>query len=185
MGAAVLRLRDAVHRPESYSRSSRRALRTPSGCLEISWIPQPARRLRSDLPRFTPEPSCAKPAGERGARSPGPPRSLREARSDAGVRRTRARPAPPGTAAGGRGRARRAAGLRPSDVPDPQPRPHRLEGRDPRHDLGRAHRLGSRPVEPHQRRPQGDRRQRQRSDLHPHLPQARVSLRRRRDGALR
>src|SRR5215212_5649342 len=75
MGAAVLRLRDAAHRPESYSGSSRRALRTPSGRLEISWIRRPARPLRSHLPRSRPSrPALNRPVRAGRARQDRPDR---------------------------------------------------------------------------------------------------------------
>ena len=61
-----------------------------------------------------------------------------------------------------------------------EPRSRRQQGRPDRFGLGRPHRLGRDPDQPHLRRAQGDRRQRPEPEADPHHPAQGPALRRRR-----
>ena len=70
---------------------------------------------------------------------------------------------------------RRAAGVRSPRLPHAKPRPRRQQGRSDRFGLGRTDRVGLDADQPHQRRAQGDRRQRRGAKADPHDHRARAS----------
>ena len=88
-------------------------------------------------------------------------------------------------AAGRRDCCGSTAGFRPAASPPGEPAPPRHQGRDLPTHLEEPHRLGCRPLQPHQDAAPGAGRRRHRAGLHPHRPPPRLPPRRARRGARR